>query len=128
MWFLRLKNFTNYLQVLFRLGKVSEVNSVPVHKKNDKQLVKNYRPISLLPIWGKMFERFLYNSLFDFLNQNDLIFPAQSGFKPDDYCINQLLSITHEIHQSVDEGYMKDEVYFLIYRKRLISMARRSCF
>ena len=82
-----------------------KANVVPVHKKNDKQLVKNYRPISLLPICGKIFERILYNSLFDFLNQNDLISPAQSGFKPGDSCINQLLSITHEIYQSMDEGY-----------------------
>ena len=82
-----------------------KANVVPVHKKNDKQLVKNYRPISLLPICGKIFERILYNSLFDFLNQNDLISPAQSGFKPGDSCINQLLSITHEIYHSMDEGY-----------------------
>ena len=79
--------------------------NVPVHKKNDKQLVKNYRPISLLPICGKIFERILYNSLFNFLNQNDLISPAQSGFKPSNSCINQLLSITHEIYHSIDEGY-----------------------
>ena len=79
--------------------------NVPVHKKNDKQLVKNYRPISLLPICGKIFERILYNSLFNFLNQNDLISPAQSGFKPGNSCINQLLSITHEIYHSMDEGY-----------------------
>ena len=78
---------------------------VPVHKKNDKQLVKNYCSISLLPICGECFERILYNSLFDFLNQNDLISPAQSGFKPGYSCINQLLSITHEIYQSMDEGY-----------------------
>ena len=82
-----------------------KANVVPVHKKNDKQLVKNYRPISLLPIRGKNFERILYNSLFNFLNQNDLISPAQSGFKPRDSCINQLLSITHEIYHSMDEGY-----------------------
>ena len=82
-----------------------KANIVPVHKKNDKQLLKNYRPISLLPICGKIFERILYNSLFDFLNQNDLISPAQSGFKPGDSCINQLLSITHEIYHSMDEGY-----------------------
>ena len=82
-----------------------KANVVPVHKKNDKQLVKNYRPISLLPICGKIFERILYNSLFDFLNQNDLISPAQSGFKPGDSCINQLLSITHEIYHSMDEVY-----------------------
>ena len=82
-----------------------KANVVPVHKKNDKQLVKNYRPISLLPICGKLFERILYNPLFDFLNQNGLISPAQPGFKSDDSCINQLLSIIHEIYHSKDEGY-----------------------
>ena len=47
----------------------------------------------------------VYNSLFNFLNQNDLISPAQSGFKPGDSCINQLLSITHKIYHSLDENY-----------------------
>ena len=46
-------------------GKSPEIgkkaNVVPVHKKEDKMLVKNYRPISLLPIFGKMFERVIYN-------------------------------------------------------------------
>ena len=65
----------------------------------------DYRHISLLPIRDKIFEGTIYSSLFDFLNQNDLIYPAQSGFKPGDSCINQLLSITHEIYHSMDEGY-----------------------
>ena len=95
-----------------------KANVAPVHKKNDKQLVKNYRPISLLPICGKIFERILYNSLFNFLNQNDLIPPAQSGFKSGDSYINHLSSITHEIYHSMDEGYEIREAYFLIYRKR----------
>ena len=77
----------------------------PYVRKLIHKLVKNYRPISLLPICGKIFKRILYNSLFNFLNQNDLISPAQSGFKPGDSCINQLLSITHEICHSMDEDY-----------------------
>ena len=52
-----------------------------------------------------MFERILYNSPLNFLNQNHLISPAQSGFKPGDSCIHQLLSTTHEIYHSMDEGY-----------------------
>ena len=35
--------------------------------------------------------------------ENNLVSPNQSGFKPGDSCINQLLSITHEIYNSVDE-------------------------
>ena len=34
-------------------------NIIPVHKKNDKQLVNNYRPISLLPCFGKIFEKII---------------------------------------------------------------------
>ena len=79
-------------------------NMVPVYKKNDKQRLNNYRPISLLPICSKIFERLIFNEMFGFFIENDLISQHQSGFKPGDSCINQLLSITHEIYQSFDEG------------------------
>ena len=76
-------------------------NVVPTYKKNDKQLVKNYRPISLLPICGKVFERLIYDKLFSFFQENNLTSPNQSGFKPGDSCTNQLLAITHEIYTSL---------------------------
>ena len=71
-------------------------------KKNDKQSIKNYRPVSLLSICSKIFERLLLNELYKFFNENDLLSSNQSGFRPCDSCINQLLSITHEIYQSFD--------------------------
>ena len=80
-------------------------NVVPVHKKSDKQILKNYRPVSLLPICGKVFERLIYNSLFEYFIENDLISPNQSGFKPGDSCTNQLISIAHEIYQSFNDGF-----------------------
>ena len=67
-------------------------------------LVKNYRPISLLPIFGKMFERVIYNSLFNYFQSNRLFTPSQSGFLPGDSCIAQLLSIIHEIQTAFDEN------------------------
>ena len=73
--------------------------------KNDKQLLKTYRPISLLPVCNKVLERLLYNSMFEFFIQNNLITPNQSGFKTGDSCINQLISITDEIYKSFDDGY-----------------------
>ena len=60
-------------------------------------LVKNFRPINLLPIFGEMFERVIYNSLFHYSQSNRLFIPSQSGFLPGDSCIAQLLSIIHEI-------------------------------
>ena len=73
-------------------------------KINDKQNLKNYRPVSLLPICGKIFERIIYNHTFKFLTKNDLISHNQSGFKPGDSCIYQLLSISHEIKNAFDNN------------------------
>ena len=39
-------------------------NMVLVYKRDDKQNVKNYRPVSLLPIFGKIFERLIYNEIY----------------------------------------------------------------
>ena len=71
-----------------------KANAVPVHEKEDKTLVKNYRPISLLPIFGKIFERVIYNFIFNYFINNKLFTPSQSVFLPGDSCIAQLLSIT----------------------------------
>ena len=64
-----------------------KANVVAVHKKGDKQCLKNYQPVSLLPICGKIF-----NKMLKFLIENNLISSNQSGFKQGDSCINQLLS------------------------------------
>ena len=77
-------------------------NIIPVHKKEAKYLVKNYRPISLLPIFGKVFEKLLFNFLFSHFDNNNLFSKSQSGFMPADCCISQLLSIKHEIQSSFD--------------------------
>ena len=72
-------------------------NVVPVFKKGDKQILKNYRSISLLPVCDKIFEKLILNGMFKFFIENDLILPNQSGFKSEASCINQLLTITHDI-------------------------------
>ena len=46
----------------------------------------------------------MFNEMFNFFVENKLISSNQPGFKPGDSCINQLLSITHEIYESFDVG------------------------
>ena len=73
--------------------------------------MENYRPVSPLPICGKIFEGLIYNSLFEFFIANELISSNQSGFKPADSYMNQLLSITHEICKSFGDGYKVRDVF-----------------
>ena len=77
-------------------------NIVAIHKKGDKQVVNNYKPVSLLPVCGKILERLVFNSIFDFLHNNSLLSANQSGFRPSDSCESQLLSICHEIYAFFD--------------------------
>ena len=58
----------------------------------------------MLPICSKIFERIIYNNTYNYLIDNNLISQNQSGFKRGDSCINQLISITHDILNSLDEG------------------------
>ena len=78
-------------------------NVTPVYKKSNKQLAKNYRSISLLPLCGKIFEKIIFNSLYQYLTQNNLITSNQSGFRPKDSTPNQLLYLVSEIHESFED-------------------------
>ena len=73
-------------------------NIIPVHKKGDKQLVHNYRPVSFLPIFRKVFEKILFDSIMDLLEENNLLDSKQSGFWSNDSCESQFFSIVHDIY------------------------------
>ena len=77
-------------------------NILPVRKKNDKRLVNKNRPIPLLPIFGKIFEKPIFNRIYNFLLEENLLNPNQSGFRSSDSCVNQLLAVTHEIFEAFD--------------------------
>ena len=94
--------FRNCLEIESFPKEWKKANIIPVHKKGDKQLITNYRPVSLLPICGKVFEKIIFNSLFVYLNNNNLLNSNQSGFRPGDSCVNQLISITHDIYKAFD--------------------------
>ena len=80
-----------------------KANIIPVHKKDSRQSKKNYRPFSLLPIFGKIFEKIIFDVFYCHLCDHGLITQHQSGFRPGDSAINQLLSITHKIYSAFEE-------------------------
>ena len=49
--------------------------------------------------------------MFTFFTENNLVSPNQSGFRPGDFCVNQLLATTHEIYKSFDEWFEVRRVF-----------------
>ena len=56
--------------------------------------------MSLLPIASKIFEKAIYHNLLNYIERENLLNINQSGFRANDSCINQLISITHEIYRA----------------------------
>jgi len=83
--------FNNILTTGIFPKQWKRANVTPVHKKENKQVINNYRPISLLPIFAKVFEKIIFNNLYNHLNRNNLITKNQSGFRPGDSVTNQLI-------------------------------------
>ena len=70
--------------------------------------------------------------MYPYLIDNNLISSHQSGFKRGDHCISQLLSITHEIYKSYDEGFkVRGECGMTVLYsniKKIASLVNYCCF
>ena len=100
-------------------------------KKNSKQLAHNYLPVSLLPIFSKFFQKLIFDDIFSFMEQNNLFNNNRAGFKPNDSCINQLISITHSIFWAFDANpslVNRGVLAFCAYRKYLKKSFTTVCF
>ena len=61
--------------------KLKQAKVIPIHKKGSPTDPSNYRPISLLSVFSKMFEKLMYQRLYGFLNNFDIFYPLQFGFR-----------------------------------------------
>ena len=77
--------------------KKGDIIPVQIQKNNSKQIVNNYRPVSLLPTCSKIFEKLIIDNIYNFINKNNFFNNNQSGFRPIDSWIHQLVAITHNI-------------------------------
>lgn len=75
---------------ILKVGRIT-----PVYKKGNKEMIENYRPVSTLPVFGKIFEKIIYKRLYQFLSANDVISDSQFGFRTQH-------STGHAIHYSVN--------------------------
>ena len=89
-------------------------NVVPIHKKESKNLIKNYRPINLPPIFIKILEGLIFNSVFNYFRQNNLFTNCQFGFNPGDFCVAQLQSTTDVLYQSFHCSPTRDITGFFL--------------
>ena len=86
-----------------------QANVVPLHKKDDKKNPQNYRSVSLLPLFGKVLEKIVYDELLKHVAP--ALSPFQHGFLPGRSCITNITSYLHSAWRSMSDGYQTDAIY-----------------
>ena len=98
------KNLVYLINTSFKFGKfpskLKRAKIVPLHKAGAKDDVNNYRPISLLIVWSKIFERIMYNRIYTYFETFDLFNPNQFGFRKKHSTIDAIAKLTETIREN----------------------------
>ena len=101
-WLSKLVNLcfeTGIFPDLLKLAKVQ-----PLHKKESKLNFLNYRPISLLSVFSKIYEKLMYTRIYSYLDKKNLIYSKQFGFRSKYSTNHAIISITEHIRNLLDNG------------------------
>lgn len=82
-----------------KVGKV-----VPVFKKGDRGAPSNYRPITILPVFGKIIESVLTERITKFIASRNIVSPHQHGFQKGKGTANALLELMKFVREALDDG------------------------
>ena len=80
------------------------VKVIPIHKGGSTQDVNNYRPISLLSIFDKIIEKIMHKRLYNFLEEHNILYKNQFGFRKNNSTVYALIQITEMIKRSIENG------------------------
>ena len=76
----------------------------PIYKAGANSDTSNYRPISILPCFSKILECLMYNRLYKYLNENNILYEKQFGFQSE-YSINDaIVQSVDKIFDSFEKG------------------------
>ena len=96
--------------------KLKLAKTIPLHKKGSTLNMNNYRPISLLSVFSKIYEKIMYARQYQFLEKSELFYSLQFGFRAKHSTNHALISITETIKESIDNNKLGCGV-FLDLRK-----------
>lgn len=74
----------------------------PIFKSGDPADISNYRPISVLPLFSKIFERCMANRLINFANKYSIISPHQFGFQKNKSTVDAIVDLTEYIYGALN--------------------------
>ena len=86
-------------------SKLKHAKIIPVFKNEDESDPNNYRPISLLSVFNRIFEKLMYKRLQSFIDKYDILSKSQYGFRENCSIQHALIDIVNKIQLNFDKNY-----------------------
>ena len=103
------KPLTHLINLSFKSGifptKLKVAKIIPIHKTGDKRKIENKRPISLLNIFAKVYEKAIYDRLYNYIEQFQLISNYQHGFRKNHSTETAIIQFIHNIYKAMEKRH-----------------------
>ena len=86
-------------------SKLKHAKIIPIYKDGNEDEPSNYRPISLLSIFNRLFEKVMYNRLKSFLNKYNVLYESQYGFREHRSTDHAILDIVRDWSLFIGGGW-----------------------
>ena len=114
----RLTKFSNVLCYVFNScilsgvfpNELKIVKVIPLYKSGNSNCMSNYRPISILPTISKIFEKLLHKRIYNFLEDNNIIYDCQFGFRQGHSTIHAVQTAISSVITSLNSSYHTMEI------------------
>ena len=83
----------------------------PIFTEGDRACKENYRPISVLPVVARLFEKLIFDQLYNYLNINNLIYWGQSAYRKFHSTVTCLIKNTDKWYTGMDKGCISGTVF-----------------
>ena len=112
-------SFSNVLSYLFNSCMLSGVfpdelkiaKVVPLHKSGNSNSMSNYRPISILPTLSKIFKQLIHSRIYQFLEENEVIYNYQFGFRQNHSTIHAVQTAITSVITSLNSSYQSMDIF-----------------
>ena len=101
-----IKSFFSPMCLSLKIARV-----IPLYKSGDLRLINNYPPVSVLPVFSKLFERIMHNRLVKFIDSHEILNNSQFGFRKNHSTTAALIVLIDKILNGFNNGELTLGIY-----------------
>ena len=84
--------------------ELKRANVIPLYKSRNQMSVNNFRPVSVLPVFSKIYEKVVYKRLYDYIVLHNILYDNQFGFREKHSSYMALITLINHLSEALERG------------------------